>query len=129
MSKLTWKMMGLASVVAGSAQLATMGAASALVLPVSGQPTVGDTGPSNGKALQVEYKNKKKDRQKAQHRQYDRHRDGRRYNHRRNGYTHHYGGYWYASPWWTISAPVVVVPAPFVAVPRVVIPIPLVVIQ
>ncbi len=114
MSRLTWKMMGLAAVVAGSAQLATMGAASALVLPVSGQSTVGDTGQSNAKALQVDYK--KKQDQRGQHRQYDRHRDGNRYSHRRHGYTHHYGGYWYASPWWTISAPVVVIPVPFIQI-------------
>ncbi len=115
MSRLTWKMMGLAAVVAGSAQLATMGAASALVLQASGQPTLGDTGPSNGKALQVDYKKKKQDQQ-GQHRQYDRHRDGSRYSHRRNGYTHFYGGYWYASPWWVISVPRVVIPVPLVVI-------------
>jgi len=121
MHKISWKMTGLAAAVAAGAQLATMGAASALVLPVPGQATVGETGQSNGQLLRVDYnenshfKNKHY-RNQTQHRRYDRRHHGQRYRNRRHGYGYHYGGYWYASPWWLVSAPTVVVPVPFIEI-------------
>jgi len=59
MPRLTWNMIGLAAVIAAGAQLATMGATSALVLPVSGQPAVSEAGQFDGRLLQVKQKKKK----------------------------------------------------------------------
>ena len=121
MSKISWKMSGLAAAVAASAILATMGAASALVLPVPGQPTVSEAGQSNSQLLQVEYRqrnhyNRNRHGYRTQHRRYDRRYHGRRYGSRRHGYGYHYGNYWYASPWWLVAAPTVVIPAPFIVI-------------
>jgi hypothetical protein len=115
MSNLSWKTIGLAAVVAASAQLATMGAASALVLPVPGQATVGETGQLDGQLLQAHYK-KKYNKSHGYNKSYNRQRHGRRYTHKRRGYGHHYGGYWYASPWWVVAAPTVVIPLPSIQI-------------
>ena len=113
MSKLSWKTIGLAAVVAGGAQLAMIGGATALVLPVPGQATVGETGQLDGQLLQVHYK-KKYNKSHGYNKSYNRQRHGRRYTHKRRGYGHHYGGYWYASPWWVVAAPTVAIAVPTV---------------
>jgi len=127
MSKLTWKIIGLAAVVAAGVQLATMGATSALVLPVPGQPTVSEAGQFDGQLLQVKQKKKsykyqyrkktskhkyrkKTYKHKSTHHRYSRRYHGHRYTHRRHGYGYYYGGYWYASPWWRGPGVVITVP-------------------
>ena len=121
MSKLSWKLAGLIAAVAAGAQLATMGAASALVLPMPGQPTVSEVGQSNSQLLQVEYRQRNQHKMnrhgyQTQHRRYDRRYHGRRYGSRRHGYGYHYGSYWYASPWWLVTAPTVVIPLPVIRI-------------
>ena len=119
MSNLSWKMTGLAAAVAVSALLATVGAASALVLPVPGQPTVSEAGQSDSQVLLVESRqrnqyNRNRHGYQAQHRRYDGRYHGRRYGYRRHGYGYHYGNYWYASPWWLLAAPTLAITVPTV---------------
>jgi len=109
MSNISWKTIGLAAVVAASAQLATMGAASALVLPVPGQATVGETGQMDGQLLQVKH-TKKYHKSHGYNKRYNRQRHGHRYTYKRRGYGHRYGGYWYASPWWLVPSVAIAVP-------------------
>jgi hypothetical protein len=135
MTKIAWKMLGLAALVAGSVQLATMGGGAALTLPAPTLPSVNEAGPWNGQLEQVAQKkkyNKNKSGKKYgkksgkkygkrsgkkygkksynKHWKYSRHRHGQRYRARRHGFVHFYGGYWYARPWWTIQVPV---PVPY----------------
>ncbi len=108
-SKLSWKLMGLAAVVAGGVQLAMMGAAGAVVMPAPAQIAIADAAQSGSLALQVEYR-KKHYSQQRHYRRYDRNRHGRRYGYRRNGYGYHYGNYWYASPWWLVPSVAITIP-------------------
>lgn len=116
MSKLTWKTLGLAALVAGSLQLATMGGAAATTLPVPASPGVDAAGQWNGQLQKAYTKKKYRSGKRYYHRKghhhwrYDRHRYGHRYRHRRHGYGYYYGGWWYARPWW--RGPVVVAPVP-----------------
>ncbi len=128
MSKLSWKALGLAALVAGSLQMATMGGAVATTLPVPASPSVDTASQWDGQLQQAyskkkyhsgkKYHSKKKyhsgkkhyDRKKYGHWRYDSHRHGHRYLQRRSGYGYYYGGYWYRRPWWTLTVPVPVVP-------------------
>ena len=133
MSKLTWKTLGLAALVAGGLQMATMGGATALTLPVPASPGVDATGQWDGQ-LQKIYSKKKSYQNKQYHSKqyhnksyhsgkkhyyhkhypnwrYNSHRYGPRYRAYRPGYGYYYGGYWYRRPWWTFTVPVPV-PAP-----------------
>ncbi len=90
MSKLSWKTLGLAVLVAGGLQMATMGGAAAATLPVPASPGVD----AANQVVQVKHK-------------YGHHRFWRhRYRYRRPGYGYRYRGYWYRRPWWTFTVPV-----------------------
>jgi len=58
MSKLTWKTLGLAALVAGGLQMATMGGATALTLPAPASPGVDTTGQWDGQLHKVYTKKK-----------------------------------------------------------------------
>ena len=115
MTKFSWKTLGLAALVAGSAQVATMGGGAALTLPVPGVFTTAESGQWNGQVEQIAHK-KKYVKYKHRRWHYNRYRHGHRYRARRAGYRHFYGGYWYANPWWTIQ---VQPPIPYVYSPHV----------
>jgi hypothetical protein len=36
------------------------------------------------------------------HRNWEKRRDGNRWNHRSSRYRHYHGGYWYENPWWVL---------------------------
>jgi len=101
MSKLSWKTLGLAALVAGGLQMATMGGAAALTLPVPATPGVD----AASQVVPVKYYKKYGHRRWRYTPRY-----GHRYRYRRHGYGYYYGGWWYARPYW--RAPVVPVPVP-----------------
>ncbi len=106
MSNLPWKKLGLAALIAGSAQIAASCGASAATLPV----TPGDApqiSHQDGKVIKV---GKKKNRHYRDWNEYRRYRGGHRYRTRRAGYVHFYNGYYYATPWWTVTVPLPVIP-------------------
>ena len=108
-SKLSWKLMGLAAVVAGGVQMAMMGTAGAVVMPVPTQAAISDSAQAG--SLTVQVRNKKRySHQRQQRQRYDRRHHGSRYTHRRNGYGYRYGSYWYASPWWLLPSVAITVP-------------------
>ena len=110
MSKLTWKMMGLAAVVAGGAQLAMMGAAGAVVMPMPAQSASSEISQAGSQTLQVESRSRNRYTRHHQRQRYNRGRHGTRYGYRRNGYGYHYGNYWYASPWWLVPSVAITIP-------------------
>ena len=110
MSNLPWKKLGLAALIAGSAQIAALGGASAMTLAVAPGAALQQISHQDGNVIQV--KQKKKKRHYRNWKEYHRYRGGHRYRHRRDGYTYFYGGYYYAEPWWTVTVPLPVIPLP-----------------
>ncbi len=113
MSNMSWKKLGLAAVIAGSAQIAALCGASAMTLPVMPGAALKASQP-DGKVVQVAQKQKR--RHYRDWKEYHRYHGGHRYRNRRDGYTYFYGGYYYAEPWWTVVVPLPVIPLPGVSI-------------
>ena len=112
MTYLPLKKLGLAALIAGSAQICMVSGTSALALTVA-------TGPAPHIARHDTGVIKVSEKARRHYRNWDeyhRHKGGHRYRHRRDGYTYYHGGYYYASPWWTLSVPLPVIPIPGVSI-------------
>ena len=109
LSCLSWNKLGLAVLIAGSAQIAALSGASAMTLAVMPGAAL-QVFHADGKIVQVAQK--KKHRHYKNWDEYHRYKGGHRYRHRRDGYTYFYGGYYYASPWWTVVVPLPVITLP-----------------
>lgn len=91
MSKFSWRMLGLAAIVAGGALATASGTVSAVTLPMTGMSAAS----SAGLVQEVAYRDR--DRRYHGHHPYYRHRH---YGHRRPGFSFYFGGWWYSQPWW-----------------------------
>ncbi len=126
MSKFSWRMLGLATIVAGGAFVAAISGASALTLPAASSPAISTAGQIDGVVQQAASKKKHQSRktytkshrsqksykkrhghQKSYRRFYGHHPyyRHRHYRSRRPGYDYYFGGWWYAEPWWQTTPP------------------------
>ena len=94
MSKFSWRMLGLAAIVAGGALATASGAAFAVTLPMIGAPVTTST----GLVQEVASRQSRFYGQQPYYRQ-------RHYSHRRPGFTFYFGGWWYDQPWWRTTPP------------------------
>ncbi len=116
MLTLSWKRLGLAALALAGVQIASLGGAVALTLPVPTAPAVSQIDQSNGDVQEVRYYQRHRYYRYYRHNRYHRYyRPSYRghhlywrhphYRYHRPGYSYYYGGWWYARPWWYIPAP------------------------
>jgi hypothetical protein len=104
MSKFSWRMLGLAAIVAGGTLGVASSPASAVILPMTSVPA------ANSASISQEVADRHRDRRDGRRFNY-RHRNSRyygqhpfyhhrHYGQRRPGFSFYFGGWWYAQPWW-----------------------------
>jgi len=94
MSLRSWKLTGLAALVAAGTTLVTMGTASAITPSLAGPAGASQTGTAGNVVKAGVYI--------GINPWWGRYP---RYRYRRPGYGYYHGGYWYARPYWTVPAP------------------------
>ncbi len=95
MSLRSWKLAGLAALVAAGTTLATMGPAAAITPSLAGLASQSQTG-TTGNVVKAGVVIRVNPWWHGR----------RRYRARRPGFGYYYGGYWYARPYWRVPAPV-----------------------